>query len=82
MKIIKDWNRNEIGENEIFHFKNSLRPFIAVQNTYGEHLFLDFNEKMIYSFEALEYENLFFYTKEDDEDFMGVEVDGKLDWVE
>lgn len=82
MKIIKDWNRGEINENEVFHFKNSLRPFIAVQDTCGEHLFLDLDEKMIYSLEALEYENLSFYDKEDDEDFMGVEIDGKIDWVE
>lgn len=82
MKIIKDWNRGEINENEVFHFKNSLRPFIAVQDTCEEHLFLDLDEKMIYSLEALEYENLSFYDKEDDEDFMGVEIDGKIDWVE
>jgi len=82
MKIIKDWNRGEIKENEVFHFKNSLRPFITVQDTYGEHLFLDLNEKVIYSLDALEYDNLFFYDNEDDEDFMGVEIGGKVDWVE
>ena len=82
MKIIKDWNRGEINENEIFHFKNSLRPFISVQDAYGEYLFLDFDKKIVYSLEDLVYESLSFYKKEDDKEFMGVEIDGKLDWVE
>jgi len=32
MTLIKDWNRNEVCGNEVFHFKNSLRPFIYVDN--------------------------------------------------
>ena len=80
--MIKDWNTGEVKRNEVFHFQNSLRPFIEVTNTRGDNLFLDLNNSIVYDFDSLEYEELFFYTKEEDEDFLGVEVDGKVEWVE
>ena len=82
MKKIVDWNMGEIGRNEVFHFKNSLRPFIDITDVYGdERFFLDIDKGECYSFDALEYEGLFFYEDENNEDFMGVEIDGKIKWV-
>lgn len=81
MKKIVDWNIGEVGKNEVFHFKNSLRPFIEIHNVYHEDLFLDIDNGECYSFEALEYEGLFFYEDENNDDFMGVEIDGKIKWV-
>lgn len=79
--MIKDWNRYEVKKGEVFHFQHSLRPFINVSNTEEINLFLDIDEMVIYDFEALEYEGLEFYTKEEDEDFKGVEVAGTIkDW--
>lgn len=79
--MIRDWNRNQVLGNTVFHFKNSLRPFINVDDINGTYYFLDLNELVFYPFEALEYEGLEFYTKEEDEDFMGVEVAGTIkDW--
>ena len=82
--LIKDWNSNEVCGNEVFHFKNSLRPFIYVNNKYyNTEFFVDLNEKVAYTFEELEYEGLEFYTDETEEDldFLGVEVDGKFEWI-
>lgn len=80
--MIKDWNREDL-QGQIFHFKNSLRPFTAVNNCAWDNLFLDLNEGIVYSFyELLEVEGLRFYEKEDDEDFMGVKIAGHVEWVE
>ena len=75
--MIKDWNRENLN-GKIFHFKNSLRPFIDVSNkiTHCDFYFLDLNEKIFYSFDELEDEGLEFYTKDDDPDFKGVDVCG------
>lgn len=79
--MIKDWNRNQVLGNTVFHFKNSLRPFINVDNSSGDYCFLDLSELVVYTFEELEYEGLEFYKKEEDDDFMGVEVAGTIkDW--
>lgn len=79
--MIRDWNRNQVLGNMVFHFKNSLRPFINVDNSSGDYCFLDLSELVVYTFEELEYEGLQFYTKEEDDDFMGVEVAGTIkDW--
>lgn len=84
MKKIKDWNRCELANNEVFHFKNSLRPFIAIKTYECDSLFIDINEGIGYTIDDLEFEGLEFYRDEteEDDDFMGVEVDGKLNWVE
>ena len=77
--MIKDWNRETI--KEVFHFKNSLRPFINVDNTSGDYCFLDLNERKVYTFEDLDFEGLDFYEDEVDEDFKGVEIAGDIkDW--
>lgn len=82
--MVKDWNRNEvIPMKEVFHFKNSLRPFISVEDIQGTQLFIDINEGLAYPFESLEYEGLDFYEDEveEDEDFKGVEIAGTIkDW--
>lgn len=77
--MIKDWNRNEVNEGEVFHFKNSLEPFILID---GGHYFLNINTWESYAAIDLNFNGYAFYTKEDDKDFMGVDVDGRLEWVE
>ena len=79
--MLKDWNREEI--KEVFHFKNSLRPFICCRDIYhDEWLFIDLDTYEALTLDALDYEGLYFYEKEDDEDFKGVEIDGKLEWID
>lgn len=80
--MIVDWNRQTLKAGQVFHFKNSLRPFINVDNTSGDFCFLDLNEMKTYTFDELEYEGLYFYIDEVDDDFMGVELDGTIKWVE
>ena len=78
--MIKDWNRENL-QGQVFHFKNSLRPFIAIQDGAWDNYFLDLSEGIFYTLhELLEVEELRFYEKEDDEDFMGVDVVGRLEW--
>lgn len=78
--MIKDWNREDL-QGQVFHFKNSLRPFIAIRDCARDYFFLDLNEGIFYSFDDLEFEGLCFYEKEDDDDFKGVEIAGKVEWV-
>lgn len=78
--MIKDWNRENLT-GKVFHFQNSLRPFTEVYNTCDERYFLDLNESKIYSFEEL-YNELSFYDDDEDDDFMGVKIDGHVEWVE
>ena len=80
--MLKDWNRREVNKGEVFYFKNSLRPFITIDNTAEDDLFLDINEMIVYSLDDLDYEKLYFYEKEDDEDFKGVKIAGKIEWVD
>ena len=54
---------------------------MTVKNCAWENFFLDLNEGIFYTlYELLEVEGLRFYEKEDDEDFMGVDVVGRLEW--
>jgi hypothetical protein len=76
-----DWNRVTLEKKTVFHFKNSLRPFVEVGANDGNYYFLDLNEMRIYSFEELEDEGLKFYEDETDCDYMGVKTDGKIEWV-
>ena len=79
--MIKDWNRSEVMTlKDVFHFKNSLRPFVTVDTNSGiiGELFIDINEGVAYNLDELEYEGLEFYSKEEDEDFKGVEIDGTI----
>ena len=79
--MLKNWNACKVGKGEVFHFKNSLRPFITFENSDGDYCFLDIDEMMCYEFKDLEHEGLKFYQLEENEDYMGVEVDGKIEWV-
>lgn len=81
--MIIDWNRTNMG-NKVFHFKNSLRPFIEVTIPADDALFVDLDKMIAYTFDELEYEGLEFYMDETEEDldFLGVDVDGKIEWVE
>jgi hypothetical protein len=80
-RMIKDWNRYEVKKGEVFHFQHSLRPFINIDSTKETDLFLDINEMVAYCLDDLECEGLEFYTKEEDENFKGVEIDGTIkDW--
>lgn len=80
--MIADWNRGEVEKGQVIHFRSSLRPFICVEDRNGEHLFLDIDKMELHSWEELESDGLHFYTLEEDEDFCGVQVDGKIQWVE
>ena len=81
--MIKDWNRNEVKKGEVFHFAHSLRPFtlIASCNDSDMDKFLALDTMTYYSFDLLWFDELNFYRKDDDEDFLGVDVDGKVEWV-
>lgn len=72
-KII-DYNRVDT-DNMIFHFKNDLTPYISVYNIKGdEMMFINLNTWEAYSIDYLEYLEIEFYEKEDDEEFKGVAV--------
>jgi hypothetical protein len=79
--MIIDWNRETLKRGQVFHFANSLRPFVEIYNTNNNTLFLDVDKMIAYDFDELEYEGLDFYRKEDDDDFLGVDTDGHLEWV-
>lgn len=79
--MIADWNGNEVEKCQVFHFRNSLRPFVVVRNTEGKRLFLDLDTMEVLSYQDLEYDDLQFYTLEKDEDFCGVQIDGRIAWV-
>lgn len=78
--MIRDWNR-EYLTGKVFHFQNSLRPFTEVHNSTDERYFLDLDKGELYTFEELDYDGLFFYDDDEDDDFMGVKVDGHVEWV-
>ena len=78
--MIANWNSEDLT-GKVFHFQNSLRPFIVVYDNADNYYFLDLNENKIYTYDELEYEDLFFYHKDEDDDFMGVEIDGRVEWV-
>lgn len=80
--MIADWNRNEVEKCQVVHFRNSLRPFVVVRDKEKNRLFLDLDTMEILSYEDLEYDGLRFYTLEEDEDFCGVQIDGRIEWVD
>lgn len=78
---IKDWNRETLDNGTVFHFKNSLRPFVMGKTSRDENAFIDIDKWEVYFFENLDHEGLEFYIKDDDDDFLGVLVDGTVkDW--
>lgn len=82
--MIVNWNKKgEVKNGQVFHFQHSLRPFINVSNSEENIFFLDIHEMKFYDFyEIIESEELCFYEDENDDDFLGVEIDGKIEWVD
>lgn len=78
--MLKDWNNGEVKEGEVFHFENSLEPFIWFTDGYENDCFLDINTFELYNLSDLNIYGYNFYSK-DDGDYLGVEVDGKIKWV-
>ena len=63
--MIRDWNRSQVLGQAVFHFKNSLRPFVSITVS-NEDIFLDIDSMEGYTLDELEYEGLEFYEKDDD----------------
>lgn len=76
--MIRDWNRENL-QGQVFHFKASLRPFTTIV-TEDNFYFLNLENYNAYNLYELDSEGLQFYRKENDEDFMGVDVMGRLEW--
>lgn len=82
--MLKNWNIGEVKEGEVFHFKNSLEPFIwftGFIDGYEGDCFLNINTFELYGLSDLNIDGYSFYSKDNDEDYLGVEVDGKIKWV-
>lgn len=84
--MIVDWNTKDTKSGEVFHFKNSLRPFIEAEDYYGDPVFIDIDSMTTYSYDDITInEELEFYSCDDvgsdDPDFLGIEIDGKIEWV-
>ena len=77
-KQIIDINRYGISSMTMFHFQHSLRPFIMTYTTNDEPLFIDLTNSVAYNYDELENVDLYFYTKDDDEDYHGVEIIGDI----
>ena len=77
--MIKDLNRNEVKAGEVFYFQNSSEPFAYVNypDCDFEMMFININSCRLYSFVDLDILGLKFYSKDDDDDFLGVKVDNK-----
>lgn len=71
MEIVVDYNRG-MAEGKVFHFRNSLRPFIVASLLNGDDIFVDLYRHLGFTREDLNFEGLEFYETEADEDFMGV----------
>lgn len=71
--MIKDWNR-EIFSNEVFTFKDSTTPFIFVKTPSWDPMFINLREQQALTFDEIQMEGFKFYRKDEDEDFMGVNV--------
>ena len=84
--MIIDWNDKDHKSNEVFHFKNSLRPFIEAADYYGDPVFIDIDAMTTHTYDDIIIsEGLKFYSGDDvgidDPDFLGIEIDGKIEWV-
>ena len=77
---IVDINRKNIFTTMMFHFKNSLRPFIcSYLFSNGDMVFVDIKEGFVYQMDELENHYLEFYRDEEDDDFLGVAIIGEID---
>ena len=81
--MVKDFNRGQVKSGETFHFQHSLISFIWIDrdDSVDGGYFVDIDEFRAYTLDELANDGFYFYSKEEDEDFKGVEVDGKLEWV-
>lgn len=75
MEKIIDINRNKIPSSTVFHFKDNSRPFILV-HVNGDDVFIDLSIGEGFLWGELDFYDLEFYTKEDDDDFQGVAIIG------
>ena len=64
--MIVDWNRKKLDHGQVFHFKNSLRPFIEICTASDNTLFLDVDKMVAYDFslcfKSMSRNSLFFCT--------------------
>ena len=73
-------NINNIDYGTLFKMKNSKKTFLVIREYYGkyERLFVDLTTGLAFTRDNLISFGYFFYHKEDDEDFDGVEVIGNI----
>ena len=76
--MIKDIKNIEYGT--LFKMKNSEKTFLVIRKYYKdyEHLFVDLSTGLAFTRGGLISFGYFFYHKENDEDFDGVEVIGNI----
>jgi len=75
--MIQDWNREDL-QGLIFTFRNSDTPYTTFHNTEKNFMFLNLYNYLAYDFDELDIVGLKFYEDEEDEDFHGVKVIGRL----
>lgn len=75
--MIQDWNREDL-QGLIFTFCNSDTPYTTFHNTKEDFMFLNLYNYLAYDFDELDIVGLKFYEDEEDEDFHGVKVIGRL----
>lgn len=74
--MIKDWNRSEVMPNEVFTLKGSTDPYIQI-DTPDDFYFINLKTMVTETFDTINSYDLF-YTKENDEDFKGIDVIGTI----
>ena len=73
--MIKNWLTSDNRELGVFHFKNSLQRWIAVEvDATGLPLFINLDTCVGYSLKELKREGMFFYTDPEDPNFLGVKL--------
>lgn len=73
---LSDFNRGEVSVGDIFKLQGSADKFKLIRSEFDEKYFLNLSESIAYSLRSiLDNEDGFtFFRKEDDEDFLGVEI--------
>lgn len=74
--MIKDWNRSKVMPNEIFTLKGSTDPYIQI-DTPDDFYFINLKTMVAENYDSINSYDLF-YTKEDDEDFKGIDTIGTI----
>lgn len=78
--MVIDINGNEVKMGEVFHFKNSLAPFIFIQWDLNHIYFLNLNTYEVFDEDELNWNGYEFGYEEGL--IKGVTVDGHIEWVE